>query len=302
MRRGCRGRRCTGTFPAAATSCSPQWWGGSSPASSSVSTPRSPTPTRLEEVMERGLMFAHHALRRARGAPAGPGHRARHPPAPAVHGGGSDPHAGGAVPGARTWCATAWPKAPTSTRQPISWPAWCSPTSAHRAAGISTTRNRWRCSSGPSFWPASGERPPSCSRNQRHRPAVLPPPREGGVGALRALQPPDLHRLHDRGAESGWQCPECIAEGAKRSRQVPAFTHTSRNRTGVVGSTNPTPVVLVDHRHQRGGVLPRRLRDQQPRHRPLRPVARRGALAAPVLPGLHGHVAARQLHSTSSST
>jgi membrane associated rhomboid family serine protease len=46
-------------------------------------------------------------------------------------------------------------------------------------------------------------------------------------------------------AQVGWQCPECTSEGAKRSRHVPAFTHTSRNRTGVVGSTNPTPVVLV---------------------------------------------------------
>ena len=46
-------------------------------------------------------------------------------------------------------------------------------------------------------------------------------------------------------APVGWQCPECIAEGAKRSRQVPAFTHTGRGRTGVVGSTNPTPIVLT---------------------------------------------------------
>ncbi len=46
-------------------------------------------------------------------------------------------------------------------------------------------------------------------------------------------------------ARVGWQCPECTSEGAKRSRHVPAFTHTSRNRTGVVGSTNPTPLVLV---------------------------------------------------------
>ena len=46
-------------------------------------------------------------------------------------------------------------------------------------------------------------------------------------------------------ASVGWQCPECTSEGAKRSRHVPAFTHTSRNRTGVVGSTNPTPVVLI---------------------------------------------------------
>jgi membrane associated rhomboid family serine protease len=46
-------------------------------------------------------------------------------------------------------------------------------------------------------------------------------------------------------APVGWQCPECTKEGAKRSRQVPAFTHTSRGRTGVVGSTNPTPIVIT---------------------------------------------------------
>ena len=46
-------------------------------------------------------------------------------------------------------------------------------------------------------------------------------------------------------APVGWQCPRCTSEGAKRSRQVPAFTHTSPGRTGVVGSTNPTPVVLA---------------------------------------------------------
>jgi len=46
-------------------------------------------------------------------------------------------------------------------------------------------------------------------------------------------------------APVGWQCPECTRAGAKRSRQVPAFTRTSPGRTGVVGSTNPTPVVLV---------------------------------------------------------
>ncbi len=46
-------------------------------------------------------------------------------------------------------------------------------------------------------------------------------------------------------APVGWQCPQCTSEGAKRSRHVPAFTHTSRGRTGVVGSTNPTPIVLT---------------------------------------------------------
>jgi membrane associated rhomboid family serine protease len=46
-------------------------------------------------------------------------------------------------------------------------------------------------------------------------------------------------------AAVGWQCPECASAGAKKSRQVPAFTHTSRGRSGVVGSTNPTPLVLT---------------------------------------------------------
>lgn len=43
----------------------------------------------------------------------------------------------------------------------------------------------------------------------------------------------------------GWQCPECTKEGARRSRQVPAFTRTGPGRSGVVGSTNPTPLVLT---------------------------------------------------------
>ncbi len=46
-------------------------------------------------------------------------------------------------------------------------------------------------------------------------------------------------------APVGWQCPQCTSEGARRSRHLPAFTHTSPGRTGAVGSTNPTPVVLA---------------------------------------------------------
>ncbi|HTU36933.1 MAG TPA: rhomboid family intramembrane serine protease [Acidimicrobiales bacterium] len=46
-------------------------------------------------------------------------------------------------------------------------------------------------------------------------------------------------------APVGWQCPDCTRQGARRSRQVPAFTRTSPGRTGVVGSTNPTPIVLT---------------------------------------------------------
>jgi membrane associated rhomboid family serine protease len=44
-------------------------------------------------------------------------------------------------------------------------------------------------------------------------------------------------------APVGWQCPECIKSGAKSS-PVQRVTF-SRNRTGVVGSTNPTPVVIT---------------------------------------------------------
>ncbi len=76
--------------------------------------------------------------------------------------------------------------------------------------------------------------------------------------------PPPCYRHPDRGAsvicghcnrpictecmvqaQVGWQCPQCTKEGAKRSRHVPAFTHASPDRTGVVGRTNPTPVVLA---------------------------------------------------------
>jgi membrane associated rhomboid family serine protease len=46
-------------------------------------------------------------------------------------------------------------------------------------------------------------------------------------------------------APVGWQCPECTRAGARRSRQVPAFTRTRPGRSGVVGSTNPTPIVLT---------------------------------------------------------
>jgi membrane associated rhomboid family serine protease len=46
-------------------------------------------------------------------------------------------------------------------------------------------------------------------------------------------------------APVGWQCPECTRVGAKRSRQVPAFSRTTPGRSGVVGSTNPTPIVLT---------------------------------------------------------
>jgi len=43
-------------------------------------------------------------------------------------------------------------------------------------------------------------------------------------------------------APVGWQCPECVRQGAKTSRVVNPFSGATR--TGVVGSTNPTPAVI----------------------------------------------------------
>jgi membrane associated rhomboid family serine protease len=45
-------------------------------------------------------------------------------------------------------------------------------------------------------------------------------------------------------AAVGWQCPDCVSVGRKKTRDVRPMTF-NRNRTGVVGSTNPTPVVLA---------------------------------------------------------
>jgi membrane associated rhomboid family serine protease len=45
-------------------------------------------------------------------------------------------------------------------------------------------------------------------------------------------------------APVGWQCPECIAAGAKKTRVIRPFAGSNANRTGIVGSTNPTSVVI----------------------------------------------------------
>jgi membrane associated rhomboid family serine protease len=43
-------------------------------------------------------------------------------------------------------------------------------------------------------------------------------------------------------APVGWQCPECVRAGAKQAPVIRPFAN--RNRTGAVGSTNPTPMVI----------------------------------------------------------
>jgi membrane associated rhomboid family serine protease len=44
-------------------------------------------------------------------------------------------------------------------------------------------------------------------------------------------------------APVGWQCPDCVRQGAKKSRQVQPFSRTSG--VGNMMGTNPTPMVLA---------------------------------------------------------
>jgi membrane associated rhomboid family serine protease len=76
--------------------------------------------------------------------------------------------------------------------------------------------------------------PPSCYRH---------PDRTASVVCAHCERPVCTDCMVE--ARVGWQCPPCTSEGARRSRHVPAFTHTSPGRTGAVGSTNPTPIVLA---------------------------------------------------------
>ena len=249
--------------------------------------------------MERGPHVRPPRPGRARGAPAGPGDRARHPAAPAVHRGRPDPHAGGRLPGALPGAPRDGGGRRPRRARPTSWPAWCSPTSARPGAGTSTTPSRWRCSSGPSCWPASGERPrASCTRQPSppRRPCYRHPERAASVLCAHCDRP---------------ICTDCMVAGAGRLA-VPGVhlrggqalaprpgLHPHQpgpHRRGRLHQ--PDAGRAGHHRHQRGGVLPRGLRA------PTTSVIDRYALwpdgvhlLAPVLPGLHGHVAARQLRA-----
>jgi membrane associated rhomboid family serine protease len=44
-------------------------------------------------------------------------------------------------------------------------------------------------------------------------------------------------------ASVGWQCPDCTSAGAKKTKVIRPFA--ASNRTGIVGSTNPTPAVIA---------------------------------------------------------
>jgi membrane associated rhomboid family serine protease len=43
-------------------------------------------------------------------------------------------------------------------------------------------------------------------------------------------------------APVGWQCPDCVSAGARQTRVIRPFANPAR--TGAVGSTNPTPMVI----------------------------------------------------------
>ena len=167
----------------------------------------------LEEVMERGLLFAHRALVRARGAPAHLGDRARDPLAAPHRRSQRNPQARG-----RFLESLSAPPRHGRRRRPrrrggLSGPHGAVVLSRRRGAGTWVTRPRWPGWCTGKCWPASGEHPNMC---------VPPGPR--GPGALRALRPPDLHRVHDPG--SRW-----LAVSNVRRRGEPSAP----------GSSDPSP-------------------------------------------------------------
>ena len=121
-RPGCPGPRCTGTSPAAATSSSTPWCRGSSSSSSAASTRRSTAPTSLEEVLDRGLVFAHRSLARARGAPEDARDRARRAHAQAHRGVQPDRRAHRRLPRALPARARHGRGRRDPPRRPTSWP------------------------------------------------------------------------------------------------------------------------------------------------------------------------------------
>ena len=68
------------------------------------------------------------------------------------------------------------------------------------------------------------------------------PDRPASVACAHCDKPLCTECMHQ--APVGWQCPDCIAEGAKQTRVIRPFAGSGPGRTGIVGSTNPTPVVI----------------------------------------------------------
>ena len=123
----------------------------------SASTRRCRTPRRLEEVMERGIIFAHRSIvehevlqRIMQTEPE------MLLPALTVES-NRDAQAGRRLPGRPTSSATAWPRGSTSMQAADFLARMVLSYIGSRAGGTSTTRTRWPAWSGPSCWPASGD-------------------------------------------------------------------------------------------------------------------------------------------------
>ncbi len=134
--------------------------------------------------------------RRARGAPAHPRHRARDPPAADDDERRPDTRSRRLVPGAVS--RASWHDGGGGPRRGrrLPRPHGALVHRVRRVGGTSTTPSRWRCSSGPSCSRASGERDGARAGAAA---SLLPPPRQGGPGGVRALRPPHLHGLHGVG-------------------------------------------------------------------------------------------------------
>jgi membrane associated rhomboid family serine protease len=73
-------------------------------------------------------------------------------------------------------------------------------------------------------------------------PCVNHPDRAASVVCGHCDKPICTDCMHQ--AQVGWQCPSCVSAGAKKTRVIRPFAGSNANRTGIVGSTNPTPVVI----------------------------------------------------------
>lgn len=73
-------------------------------------------------------------------------------------------------------------------------------------------------------------------------PCVNHPDRAASVVCGHCDRPICTDCMHQ--AAVGWQCPSCVSAGAKKTRVIRPFAGSNSNRTGIVGSTNPTPVVI----------------------------------------------------------
>ena len=133
--------------------------------------------------------------------------------------------------------------------------------------------------------------PPPCYRHPEKAASVLCAP----------LRPPHLHRLHGRGA-GRLAVPGVHVRGgqALTARARLHRTPAEPDRRGRLDQSDAGRA--GHHRHQRGGVLPRGLRDEQPRHQPLRPVARRHRTRTTSTTGPSRPCGCTPASTTSSST